>query len=645
MQSENMMSRPLILLALLLAFGCRGPAVEAPLTVSRLFADGAVLQRNTPVPVWGTATAGETVTVTLDEAAQEVRAARDGTWSAELQAREAGGPHRLAIATSDEEMEFGDIWFGDVWIASGQSNMEWPVFVSQNAEQEIREANDPMIRHIKVPHSWAYAPRTTLAGGEWHPADSAHVGAFTAVGYYFARSLRSAMDIPVGILNTSWGGSRVEAWMNPDMLGEHPDSIAALLEADSLSYEELRHIFTVEHGASETEDPGFADSVAVWADPALDLAEWSDIAVPGSWESAGYEGLDGIGWYRTEIELTEDQLGGATLHLGQLDDRDMTWVNGVLVGQTQGVRNLRVYEVPEGVLQAGTNTIAVRIQDFGGYGGITGMEEELRIETAGAPAMLGGPWKFRIGMFSVNRNAGKNHVPTALYNKMIHPILSFPVKGFLWYQGESNAGNAEDAAEYASLFQSMIAGWRDLWGQEDAPFLFVSLANFRLAEPEPGESDWAILRESQSSALSLANTGQAITLDIGDALDIHPRNKQDVGARLALAARHIAYGEDLVYSGPVYREHSVDGSEITLYFDHVGSGLTTRGEEPGGFAIAAEDGPFVWADARLEDNAVVVSSSAVGNPVAVRYAWADNPDRANLYNSEGLPAAPFRTGR
>ncbi len=639
------MSRPLILLALLLAFGCSGPGVEAPLTVSRLFSDGAVLQRNTTVPVWGTATAGETVTVALDDAVQEVRAGRDGTWRAEIQAHEAGGPHRLAVSTTDEELEFGDIWFGDVWIASGQSNMEWPVIVSQNAEQEIREANDPMIRHLKVPHSWAYTPQSTLAGGEWHPADSAHVGAFTAVGYFFAQSLRESMDIPVGILNTSWGGSRVEAWMNPDMLEVHPDSVAARLEADSLAYEELLQTYTVEHGASDSEDPGFADSIAVWADPALDLAQWSDIAVPGSWESAGYEGLDGIGWYRTTIELSGDQLPGATLHLGQLDDRDMTWVNGVLVGQTQGVQNLRVYELPEGVLQAGTNTIAVRIQDFGGNGGMLGMEDDLRIESGGGTTLLGETWKFRIGMFSVNRNAGKNHVPTVLYNKMIHPILSFPATGFIWYQGESNAGNAEDAAAYASLFQSMISGWRDLWNHDDAPFLFVSLANFRAAEPEPGDSHWAILRESQASALSLDNVGQAITIDIGDALDIHPRNKQDVGSRLALAARHIAYGEELVYSGPVYRAHRIDGNEVTLYFDHVGSGLTTRGGEPGGFAVAGADGPFVWADARLEGNSVVVSSEAIADPVAVRYAWADNPDRANLYNSEGLPAAPFRTDR
>ena len=473
-----MKSRPLALLALLLVVGCQGPGVQAPFAVSRLFSDGAVLQRNTVVPVWGTASAGSTVTVALDESALEVSAARDGTWRAELEPHEAGGPHRLVVTASGQTLEFGDIWFGDVWIASGQSNMEWTVAGSDNAEQEIRGASDPMIRHIKIPHSWSYLPQTTLAGGEWHMADSVHVGAFTAVGYYFARALRRAVDVPVGILNTSWGGSRIEAWMDPEMLGAHPDTIAAMLEADSLAYEELKNTFTQIHGASESEDPGLVDSVAVWADPELDLAEWADISVPGNWESAGYAGLDGVAWYRTTIELTAEQLNSATLHLGRIDDSDMAWVNGMPVGESAGAGNLRTYHMPADVLRNGTNTIAIRVQDFGGNGGMLGLEDGIRLETATTTVPLDGSWKFRVGLFVVNQMAGKQHVPTVLYNKMIYPLLPFPVTGFLWYQGESNAGNEEAATAYAGQFQALISSWRTKWYNEEAPFLFVSLVQF-----------------------------------------------------------------------------------------------------------------------------------------------------------------------
>ena len=457
------------------AYGQSGP--DASLTVSRLFSDGVILQRNAVVPVWGTAPSGTSVTIAFDSLLREVEAGPDGSWRGALEPHAAGGPHALTISAGDQTLDIQDVWFGDVWIASGQSNMEWVVANAADAENEIRSANDPHIRHFKVPRTWSYDPESTLAGGEWRRTDSSHVGQFSAVGYYFARSLRTSVDIPVGILNTSWGGSRIEAWLEPDALTMAPEDLARRLN---------------EHKES---------------------------------------GEDNV-----------------------------------------------------------------------------------------------------------------NHQPTLLYNKMIHPLLSFPITGFLWYQGESNAGNVEDAGRYAMQFQSLISSWRSAWGNDTAPFLFVSLAGFRAAPLEPGDSNWALLRESQSAALTLPNVGQAITIDIGEADDIHPRNKQDVGLRLALAARHLAYGEDLVYSGPLYRNHVVEGDRVILSFDHTGSGLAARGSsQPGGFSIAGADGRFVWADARIDGNTVVVSSTSVTNPVAVRYAWADNPDRANLYNVEGLPAAPFRT--
>ena len=626
------------------AYGQSGP--DASFTVSRLFSDGVILQRNAVVPVWGTAPSGTSVTIAFDSLLQEVEAGPDGTWRGALEPHASGGPHALTISAGDQTLDIQDVWFGDVWIASGQSNMEWVVANSADAENEIRSANDPHIRHFKVPRTWSYDPESTLAGGEWRRTDSSHVGQFSAVGYYFARSLRTSVDIPVGILNTSWGGSRIEAWLEPDALMMAPEDLAGWLGEEKERGENLRRTFEEVHNASGTEDPGLKDGVAVWADPSLDIGEWDDITAPGYWETAGYEGLDGIAWYRTTVELTGEQIGSgqAMLHLGRIADNDMTWVNGVLVGRTNGWVPLRTYDIPTDVLHPGENTIAVRVEDGAGSGGfVPGGTNAMLLETPSASIPLPETWNFRIGKFVINPSGNVNQLPTLLYNKMIHPLLSFPITGFLWYQGESNAGNVEDAGRYAMQFQSLISSWRSAWGNDTAPFLFVSLAGFRAAPLEPGDSNWALLRESQSAALTLPNVGQAITIDIGEADDIHPRNKQDVGLRLALAARHLAYGEDLVYSGPLYRDHVVEGDRVILSFDHTGSGLVARGSQLGGFAIAGADGRFVWADARIDGNTVVVSSTSVTNPVAVRYAWADNPDRANLYNGEGLPAAPFRT--
>ncbi len=616
-----------------------------PLSTSRLFSDGMILQRSATVPVWGKATPMATVSFRLDDMELDGSADRHGTWRIEIPPREAGGPHSITVSSGDEQINIADVWYGDVWIASGQSNMEWSVALSADADQEIASANDPLIRHFKVPRTWARQPSLVLAGGEWHPADSAHVGAFSAVGYFFARALRASADVPIGILNTSWGGSRIEAWMSPDALRLHADSVAALLLSDSLSFAEHRERFIMTYGASETEDAGFMDGDALWADPGFDDAGWDDIAVPGSWESAGYDGLDGVVWYRTTVALSADMLSDAVLHLGSIDDQDMTWINGTLVGETTVYNQARSYPVAVDMLQPGTNSITVRVVDLGGQGGMLGGENMPRIELVDSTVALEDTWKFRVSQFSVNENAGKNQLATVLYNKMIHPILSFPMTGFIWYQGESNAGNEADATRYAEQFQAMITQWRTEWGHEKAPFLFVSLANFLAAQPEPSESHWAILRESQSAALALPGVGQAIIIDIGEADDIHPRNKQDVGHRLALAARHLAYGENLVYSGPMYREHRIVGNDVRITFDHIGTGLMARGDEVGGFAVAGSDGRFVWADARIEGSDVIVSSSDVSSPTAVRYAWADNPDQANLYNMEGLPAAPFRTDR
>ncbi|MDE2731562.1 MAG: 9-O-acetylesterase [Bacteroidota bacterium] len=641
-----MRTQILFMAALALAAGCGAPNTDAPLTISRLFSDGAVLQRNTPVPVWGTGDPASRITILFNDSSQRIRVGAEGNWTATLDPHEAGGPHTLSVSSEDDTLTVEYIWFGDVWVASGQSNMAWTVKQSADAENEINSADDPLLRHFKVPLSWSYQPEHTLAGGQWQSAQPDVVGSFSAVAYSFARDLRTSLDIPIGIVNTSWGGSRIEAWMTPEALMANDTNAEEILAARQRRADSLHRHFMETYHATDSLDAGMPDSVALWKDPELNLELWTDIPVPGTWESAGLTDLNGFVWYRRTFEVSEADAGAdAVLHLGTIDDRDMTWINGHLVGATNGVRQVRTYDVPTGILQPGVNTVAVRVHDTGGQGGMVTDEGGLELRTRSGSVALSGTWKLRVGQFVIDPGGGPNQQPTLLYNKMLHPMLSFPVTGFIWYQGESNGGNPDDAARYADQFKTMITTWRTLFSNEQAPFLFVSLASFRAAPDEPGDSNWAILRESQAAALELDKVGQAITLDIGEADDIHPRNKQDVGLRLALAARHLQYGEDLVYSGPTYRDHAVDGNRIVITFNHVGSGLASRTPALGGFAVAGSDGVYVWAEARIEDNAVIVSHPSIETPTDVRYAWADNPDTASLINQEGLPAAPFQTGR
>lgn len=617
--------------------------------ISKIFTDNMVIQRDVQVPVWGWAEKGERIAVTFNDKTFKATPDKSGKWMIKLPSMSQGGPYSMEIVGKQNSIEIRNIMVGDVWVCSGQSNMEWSVEQSSNAEKEIASASDELIRHFKVPRSHANVPGDELAGGQWQVTGSKTVGAFTAVGYYFARELRKNIDVPVGLLNTSWGGSRVEPWMSAEALGiEDPESVMAdLLRKKELESEERLQKLRDQFGEIPETDLGMKGEVPIWADPGLDESKWVKMSLPALWENAGYEGLDGIGWFRKTIDLTEGESNQPVeLGLGKIDDSDVVWINGIKVGGMEQKWNVeRVYEVDASILKPGKNVIAVRVEDTGGGGGIYGEPELMYLKTGNDTRTLTGDWKFRVGAFMASQSIYHNQIPTLLYNKMIYPVLDFPIKGVIWYQGESNAGNDEDALEYRKLFPAMIKDWRSRWNSGDFPFLFVQLANFLEPDEEPADHSWALLRESQSAALATPNTAQAVIIDIGEADDIHPGNKQDVGQRLSLAARKLAYGEDIVYSGPVYKSHEVKGNKVIISFDQVGSGLSA-GSKYGyvrGFAIAGEDGKFVWAQAGIEGDRVVVWNDSIETPTAVRYAWGVNPDDANLYNKEGLPASPFRT--
>lgn len=623
------------------------------LETSTLFTDNMVLQRDVQVPVWGWAAANEKITVTFNGKSYTGKADKQGKWRILLPSTPAGGPYELKIAGKKKTIELTNVLVGDVWVASGQSNMEWQVANVKNAKDAIANANDSKIRHFYVPHTYANEPQEKLEGGPWEVTSPQTVGDFTAVGYFFAKDLRQQVDVPIGILHSSWGGSRIEPWMSPESLGiTDLKHIAEQLQQQQAQREQaVRQKLQQNIGTLPEKDMGLQNGQALWAASNYADADWKKMKLPTLWESTDLPDLDGIVWFRKTINLTADEIkNGAKLSLGPIDDSDMTFVNGQQVGaMTQKYSENRNYDVPASALKAGKNVITVRVDDTGGGGGIYGKPELLYLETATKKHDLTGDWSYKVGEVRFSGgNASANQTPMLLYNKMIYPMLDFPIKGVIWYQGESNAGG-KDAYEYRNLFHTMIQDWRARWTNSgNFPFLFVQLANYMPAKPEPSESDWAVLRESQSKTLtSTPNTAQAVIIDIGEAGDIHPRNKQDVGYRLSLAARKLAYGEDkIVYSGPVYKSMQVEGNKIRIKFDHVGSGLMATNDKYGylkGFAIAGADKKFVWAKAIIDGNDVVVWNDAIKNPVAVRYAWADNPDDANLYNKEGLPASPFRT--
>ncbi len=653
------------------ASGMFAGAAGAEVRPAGLFTDHAVLQRGIPVPVWGTAEPGEKVSVSMDGKSAAATADARGRWTAAIGPFEATlDPVELTIEGKSGKVVLRDIHVGDVWIASGQSNMEWPLRLALNPETELPAANDPKLRFFPVPNVFAERPVEDVSGAAWRACAPDSAGDFSAVAYFFGRNLRQVLNVPIGLIQSDWGGTPAEAWTSAEALKALPDFRPWIETVES---PEAMGKLKAEHAAAlaareETirdRDAGHPGRPGGWSDPATDVSGWTETPVPGHWEKNGLPGFDGVVWFRKDVEVPAAWAGkDLDLSLGPIDDDDVTWVNGTEVGRTSMYLAPRRYRVPGASAKAGRMTVVVRVHDPQGDGGFWGKPEDMNLrpadDAAAAPVPLAGPWRRQVGLAQKDvppappaPGVSSAFVPTGLYNGMIAPLIPYAIRGAIWYQGESNA---DRAAQYRALFPAMIRDWRARWGRGDFPFLFVQLANFDMdrlraafgqapLNPPAGESTWAELREAQAMTLSLPATGMATAVDIGEAMDIHPKNKQEVGRRLALAARTVAYGEKLVSSGPVYREMSAEGAAIRIRFDLGGSsGLTMRGG--GGlvrFLIAGEDRKFVPADARLEGNEVVVSSPSVPKPAAVRYAWADNPEGVNFFNREGLPVLPFRT--
>lgn len=482
----------------------------ATVSTPSIFGDHMVLQQGKSLPVWGKADPGESVTVTLNDKTKSATACSEGRWMVKLPRMDAGGPYELKIAGKDNSLVFSDVLVGEVWLGSGQSNMQWSVNLSANAAEEMANANHPKIRLFSVKRTVATSPQDDCEGS-WTVCSPETIPEFSAVLYYFGRELHQQLNLaPMGLIHTSWGGTPAESWTSRGMLESDPDLA----------------------GMVQQWDQKLADYPAAKAAYDKAMEEWQQAA-------------------------EQAKAAGAA-------------------------------EPPKPEAPQGPDS----------------------------------PW-----------------LTAGLYNAMIAPLVPYAIQGAIWYQGESNAGRAY---QYRKLFPAMITDWRNAWGYP-LSFHFVQLANFTDVLPDPVESDWAELREAQTMTLSLKKTGMAVIIDIGEAKDIHPKNKQDVGKRLALNALAKDYGKDVVWSGPMYKSMRAQKDKIVLNFKHAHGGLTTsNGEAPKGFAIAGADKKFVWADAVIKGNKVIVSSPQVPEPVAIRYAWANNPV-CNLVNGKGLPASPFRT--
>jgi len=651
-------------------------ATHADVKMPALFGDHMVLQRDIPVKLWGQADAGEEITVTLGDQKAVTKAGDDGKWSVQLKPLTADGKALTLTVAGKNKLTFSNVLAGDVWVCSGQSNMEWPVSMSDNPRDEIAAAKFPNIRLFTV----GKTPRAQSADdvlGAWAVCSSETIPNFSAVAYFFGREINQKTKVPIGLINTSWGGTAIEPWMPFSALNQLDETKDRVREFEKrlAEFDKNRADFTekifqaVEKNVSLRQewfdnlaaaDPGAKDN---WQDPATDVSKWKQAAVPMAHEKNVFENYLGFAWMRKDVEIPADWVGKAlTLRLGPIDDGDKTYINGVEVGamwlehQANAWLTSRTYTIPAKVVDGRKLAIVVRMYNMMGALGPLGDASQYTLAPAeddkAKPISLAGQWRYALGD-AINPNTqprvGVPSVPGenpgdvgALYHGMIAPLTGFGIRGAIWYQGESNGNQGE---LYAKFLPGMIGGWRQAWGQGDFPFYVVQLSNFLASVADPIQKDsWAGVREAQlTTARTFKNTGLAVAIDIGDAADIHPKNKQDVGRRLALWALAKDYGvKDLVYSGPWYKSMAVEGSSAVLSFEHVGSGLVAKDGPLLGFAVAGEDKVFHHARAQIKGDTVIVTCPEVDKPAAVRYGWSFNPP-CNLYNKENLPASPFRT--
>jgi sialate O-acetylesterase len=618
---------------------------QAQIKLPRLISDGMILQRDAPVRLWGWASPGEQVTVQWNKKEYPVVTDKNSQWIIELPAHIAGGPFEMTLSASNKII-LSNIFFGDVWLCSGQSNMELAMDrVKDKYPDVVASANNDAIRQFLVPDKYHFeGPLSDVESGEWVSAKPETILKFSAVAYFFALDLYAKYHVPIGLINSALGGSPAEAWISGDSIKKFP---AYFLEAQRFKNNYL--IDSIETRDKEISKEWYSrlnrSDVGVknhWSQTDIADGDWPAMAVPGNWADGPLGNINGSVWFRKDITLSKS---GASvpgrLVLGRIVDADSVFVNGIFAGATSYQYPPRKYDVPVNALREGKNTIVIRVINSSGTGGFV-RDKPYVLILRNDSTILKGEWKYKLGarMDPLPASTSIRNKPTGLYNAMIAPLIRYPIKGVIWYQGESNTKNP---TEYFDLMKTLIQDWRSKWNQGDFPFLVVQLANFLETKKDPIESNWAAVRQAQVDLLSLPRTGMAVTIDIGEWNDVHPLNKREVGRRLALQAQRVSYGEkNLVASGPLYKSMVQNDNKLMVSFSNSGSGLESIDhKELRYFSIAGSDRKFFWARAEIKKNQVIVWSDQVSNPVWLRYAWADNPAGANLCNKELLPASPF----
>lgn len=625
--------------------------VQAQIELPAFFADHMVLQRDRPIRIWGKTEPGTWVRFSLADRVTVVTANETGDWVATIGAVATGGPYELKLNTATTTKILSDVWVGEVWFCIGQSNMEWPLRKAASADEVLPLATIPQLRYFKVPYSMRMQASADLSTGQWSvttPETAAH---YSAIAYFFAKNRLEELQVPIGIIEASWGATGIASWMSPTALAGHEDYGPIVTQMADLDLAVLKDsVLAADLEWRESMDGLDIGLMENWMTDAVDWETWPSMSLPQAWERGGPLAVDGAVWFKTRFSLTEVQTRQSILlSLGVLDDEDQTYVNGHLVGETTtDYRAFRKYEIPDSILLPGENTITVRIKDYGYIGGFIGEASDLALTQGDWSYPLAGDWHYQYGTVGLGprpRHIGPNSYPTLMYNGMIHPFRRLGISGMLWYQGESDLGSPY---HYRDLFLKLVDDYRQQWRMGDFPFLWAQLPYFRTPLSQPMESGWATLRESQAYVLKRRQTGMVILIDEGDPHNIHPLNKAVVGNRFAELATVVSAAEPGEQPDwrPIIEHIEIKESEVKIRFQQVGAGLEQlgAGESLNGFSIAGEDGRFQWATAKLiSSNEIVISNPTVLEPLYVRYAWADNPGPLNLVDGRGWPLAPFRT--
>lgn len=614
--------------------GCKSEEKTAEVFMPKFFTDHMVVQRNQPIRVWGDGTPGQKVVGTFNNQQKDTRIDADGFWLLEFDALPASGPYELDI----NGKKIRDIQVGDVWVAGGQSNMEWVMSGEvEGLAEEVADAEYPLIRFFKIPHDYDAKAKYDVRGGQWVQASADNILSFSAVAWFFAKRLHLEKGVAVGIIESNWGGTPAQGWTAAEKLLEmdaYRDKAKDVLDRQDYWIQEVIDNKVRELKRNDLVLAPQNGEIQGVVNPDYDDSAWQTVNLPAD------NPLKDIAWFRKKF--TVNQTEGVKLNLGDIQQMAYIYLNGGRLLFKDFGQSLNEFVIPAGMLKKGENLLSVRIVNTWNNAPVLGKEGQFYVKESNRTISLEGPWKFSNTIEeSLPVVEWHNWLPGMMYNAMIAPIVKYPIAGVIWYQGESNTG---EHAHYRQLFGTMIQTWRESWGIGDFPFLFVQLANFMERKPIQPDSNWAFLREAQTQTLELPKTGMAVTIDIGEADDIHPRNKKDVGLRLWQAARKVAYGEEVVHSGPMLKSAKVEGGKVLLELDHVGEGLVLSdgGKSVKGFILAGSDGNFVLAKAEITGkDQITVFHPGIKSPTEIRYAWADNPE-VNLYNSEKLPAVPFR---